>query len=133
MSLFSSFWSGLSSIFNKIFSHATVERVQAIGKEIEQYLPAALKAVELVNSIVPTRIESELIALGQKYLLHVTPEILADPVQVETLLQNAALKELQKLFPSAKNSILRDAISFCVHLAKAEKAEPATTDATATA
>lgn len=126
VSLFQSFWKSLSDIFNKVFSDKTIKAVEGIARKVETVLPDALEAVQLIEQLVPRdsaggRAIADFEALGKKYLLHVTPEILADPVQSESLLQNAAVRELQRHLLGVQTSILRDAIGFAVHLMKAEK------------
>jgi hypothetical protein len=126
LSFFRHFISTLGSVFNQVFSRETLNTLEVFAIESEKYLPDALRAVNIINALAPNRTTEELAALGARYQLHVTPEILADPHQVETLLQNAALKEVQAFAPHVKSSLLRNAIEFGVQLAKAEREKAAT-------
>lgn len=88
---------------------------------IQHYVQVALPIIELIDTAAPDRTLEQLVALGQKFSLHVTPEIAADPVQVDTVLQNAALKELQKVAPTVSSSLLRTALSLAFNTFHAMK------------
>lgn len=97
------------SNFNRQISHVAKLQLLAIAERGCDLLPLALKTVALIDKLVPRRTESELTALGLTYGLFISPQILNDTDQVETLLQNAALKQM-KLLTDAPNSIIRTAI-----------------------
>lgn len=100
---------------------AILDTLEGDAGLIQHYAQVALPIIAEVDAVAPNRTLEELLALGQKFALHVTPEIAADPIQVDTVLQNAALKELQRLAPTVSSSLLRTALSLAFNLFHATK------------
>ena len=91
---------------------------------VQQFLPEAIEIAKKIDALVPNKTTEEVIALANKYELHVSDAVLADPAQVNTLLQNAALKELQVLvgqIPGMSNGILNTMITLAVTILHASK------------
>lgn len=111
----------VSHVFKKIFSADTLRKAQSIGEEIEKIIPDVEKVLKMIDLMVPNRVTPELEALAAKYSLVITPYLTMDPIQVSTLLQNAAVKELLKKFPNMTESMLREAIAITYRFYKIEK------------
>ncbi len=118
-------FSGVLSFFkgtvHEVKDGEAVKKIEAIANQIQQYLPQALTVAKMIDAVVPNRTVEEFTALAAKYQLHVTPEVLADPVQATALLENAGLKELQQVAGGVSNSTLKSALNLAVSFLRASK------------
>lgn len=122
-----SIFTGLINFFDNTIHGLTngkvIKKVDAIAAQIDKVLPQALTVVKMIELMAPNtsagRAAADVEKVAEKYQLHVTPEIIADPVQSSALLQNAALKELQHLTSNVPTHILNTAVTMAVSYMKA--------------
>jgi len=97
-----------------------VDTAEGILAEVQSHIPAAMNAVQTIENLLPNRATETILAVATKYGLQAGPGM--GVTELETILQNAALAELQKVAAGVKNHILRSAIGIAVNLWKASRA-----------
>lgn len=111
-------FSGTIDFFKKTVhkvSSVTAKDAENVANEVQKWIPMAVTVAKVVDAMVPNRTTEEFIALAAKYQLHVNDEILKDPIQLEGLVQNAAMKEMLHLADkNAEHNILRSALNLGV-------------------
>lgn len=108
-------------VFGHIFSANTLAKAEELGADVQAALPTALQAVKVADALVPNKLGPEFQALAEKYQEHVTPEVLADPLKLASLIQNSAVKEANTLDPSLSVNALHEAVSIATRMVNAEK------------
>lgn len=127
-SFFRSIATQVEKFLNVLRSPSTISKLESVADEIEQYAAPAIQAAQMIDALVPNKTTEEFIALAQKYQLHWDPNMTSD--EKETLLQNAALQEIQKLVPNVPNNLLRTAICGVVNFLKVVAPTPVAVPAT---
>ena len=113
--------SWLTHLFQDVENFFASPKLVVVEKQIESLLPAAVKIVQEINTLAPTKTLAQFNIIATKYALPAITAIAANPVGVGNVALNLATDILQKNHaPAAAVSLLNTVVQLAVTQSKTQ-------------